>query len=81
MSEIEKIYYNFEKLNDDFVDLPETKQASNEVGEIIENMVPSGKLELQDAITGLCALNEKQGFIYGFQYAVALLTCGKRAVD
>lgn len=51
------------------MDLPETKQASNKAGEIIENMVPSGKLELRDAITGLCVLNEKQGFIYGFQYA------------
>lgn len=75
MSEIEKIYYNMDKLSDGFTELPETEKASERLYDLL------GKefiLEHEDIITSLTSANEKQGFIYGFQYAIRLLMEGKQ---
>jgi hypothetical protein len=75
MSEIEKIYYNMDKLSDDFTELPETEKASEQLYNLL------GKdfvLKHEDVITDLTSANEKQGFIYGFRYAVGLLMDGKQ---
>ena len=77
--EIEKIYYNFENLCDDHKDLPETKEASKALWEylyihnLIDNAGSSHKLPLDELINKISTANEKQGFIYGFSYAVKLM--------
>lgn len=75
MSEIEKIYYNMEKLSEDWGDMPETEKAY----EAMEAALGEKNLiKYEDEICDYGAANEKQGFIKGFQYAVSLLTCGRR---
>ena len=82
VKEIEKIYYNFEKLCDDYVELPETEKAKKEFWEylyihnLIGNAGSSHKLPLDELINEISAANEKQGFIYGFSYAVKLMKEG-----
>lgn len=81
MKEIEKIYNNFDRLCDNFADLEDTNKGYKELETYIIKEtfhgVPGWEKEqrnLMDEITQYAALNEKQGFIYGFQYAVSLLT-------
>ena len=74
MSNLEKLYYNFHKLSDDYADTEEVRAARDNV----ENVL--GKetyFECESEISILASENEKQGFINGFQYAVSLLTSGK----
>ena len=74
MSNLEKLYYNMEKLIDDWVDMPETKEASDRLEEALGEELYE---EYEDIICECMSVNEKQGFIKGFQYAVSLLTSGK----
>lgn len=77
MSNIEKLYYNMNKLNDNYKDTEEVEQARDNVESVL------GKetyFECESEISILASAIEKQGFITGFQYAVSLLTSGK-AVD
>lgn len=74
MDNLEKLYYNFHKLSDNYADTEEVKEARDNV----ENVL--GKetyFECESEISILASENEKQGFINGFQYAVSLLTSGK----
>jgi len=73
MSEIEKLYLNLD--DKVLVDLPETREASDFLYKEFGNKF---NLEHEAAITRLTSANEKQGFIYGFQYAVRLLMEGKQ---
>lgn len=80
MSPIDKIYYNFEKLHDNFVDLKETKDAIDN----LEKYLEENEIDLMEAEPHYVALStesERQGFVYGFQYAVALLTAGNVEVQ
>ena len=78
MSEVEKIYYNMDKLTDNFVDLPESEEARKKFDADFEKMIPEDKrMAFSDLMTNATSAYEKQGFIYGFNYAVALLTSGK----
>ena len=74
MSNLEKLYYNMHKLNDDYKDSEEVIQAMNNVENAIGR---EAYFEHEEEITALTSANEKQGFILGFQYAVSLLTYGK----
>lgn len=74
MSNLENIYCNMEKLTDDFIDTEETKAALHALSEGLGYEL-YGKYE--DEILLYATANEKQGFIYGFRYAVSLLTDGK----
>ena len=81
MSNIEKLYYNMNKLNDNYKDTEETQEAQEAMEAILESaMSREAYLECEEAIYKCMSANEKQGFITGFQYAVSLLTSGK-AVD
>jgi len=74
MSNLEKLYYNMEKLNDDYKDTEEVKQARDKVEKVL------GKetyFECESEISDFAVSLEKQGFITGFQYAVSLLASGK----
>ena len=76
MTAIEKVYYNMDKLYDNFVDLPETLEVRAEFERNVEELIPAEKkMYFNDSLMALTAANEKQGFLYGFQYAVSLFTC------
>ncbi len=74
MSNIEKLYYNMEKLTDNWNDMPEKKAANEKLEEAVGQ---DFYLKYEDVICDCMVANEKQGFILGFQYAVSLLTGGK----
>ncbi|CCX58201.1 putative uncharacterized protein [Blautia hydrogenotrophica CAG:147] len=72
IKEIEKIYFNFEKLADDYRDLPETLAAHRKTMEFLtaHKMPEKIKLEVDDLLSGIVQKGERQGFLYGFQYAI-----------
>lgn len=73
-----KIYSNIDDLIDNHVDLPETKDAEKRFWEYAgKNMLQDGeyakKCELESVLYGVAYFNEKQGFMYGFNYALELM--------
>lgn len=74
MSNIEKLYYNLHLLDEYYMDLPEVKEAGNKLEKAMGDELYR---KYEDEICNCKAENEKQGFIFGFQYAVSLLTGGK----
>lgn len=78
MTNIEKLYYNLHTLDEYYADMPETKEARDAMEAALESaMSRDSYLECEDAICACMSANEKQGFIFGFQYAVSLLMSGK----
>lgn len=77
MSEIEKIYYNFNALCDDVAELEDTVESRRKLQ---EKMGREMFLKYDDAISDCCMYTEKQGFIWGFQYAMKLMTSQGTAV-
>lgn len=78
MDNIEKLYYNMDKLNDDYADTEEVKIARDKV----EKTMGSEKyFKHEDEITTFAASSEKQGFVIGFRYTVSLLTGGKTVTE
>lgn len=75
MSNIEKLYYNMERLSDDWEDMPKSKKASDK---LIETMGEELYAEHETEICDCMCAREKQGFILGFQYAVSLLTTSRK---
>ena len=75
IKEIENIYFNFEKLADDYRDLPETLAAHRKTMEFLtaHKMPEKIKLEVDDLLCDIAQEGERQGFLYGFQYAIRLL--------
>ena len=76
MSNLEKLYYNMHILNEYYADTEETKEAQNAMESAIGEEIYS---KCEDEICACMSANEKQGFIFGFQYAVSLLTSGSVA--
>jgi len=73
--ELEKIYYNFRELGNDYQDMEETKKAGEELMSYLEKQFDRPLIiKLEPYITKLCSENEKQGFMNGFEYSVKLLT-------
>lgn len=77
---VEKLYYAFEHVCDDYKDFPETKEANENFMNYIKqhNIVGNAGtdqrlFDLDDLVTAIASVNEKQGFYYGFNYAVSLL--------
>lgn len=73
-----KIWNNLDRLIDDYADLPETKEAESRFWEYVkENIFRVGiqlkELDLENALYDVAFFNEKQGFLYGFNYALALM--------
>lgn len=75
IKEIEKIYCNLERLIDDYADLPEALEAHNKAMSFLEQhkMPEKIRLDVDDLLCNIACQNEKQGFIYGFRYAIQLL--------
>lgn len=71
---LETIYNNLHLLIKDFKDLPETEEAENNFRKFVkQNMLAESESAMEDALYCVCDSNQKQGFIYGFKYAVELL--------
>lgn len=74
MSNIEKLYYNMHILDEYYKDMPEKKEATNRLEEAMGAELYA---KYEDEICSCMSANEKQGFIFGFRYAVSLLVSGK----
>lgn len=73
-----KIYSNIDKLLDDYEDLPETKEAEKRFWEYVQGHIFAeegevNEVDLEDVLYDVTFFNQKQGFIYGFNYALELL--------
>lgn len=77
MSNLERLYYNMEKISDDWMDSPEVRTATDRLEEAL-----GGELytRYEAEICDCAAENHKDGFIKGFRYAVSLLTSEKGGV-
>lgn len=73
--EIEKIYNGIDRLMDDYADLPETLQAYRDAMAYLKEhkMPPKIEMKVDDLLLDIAYKNERQGFLYGFQYAIRLL--------
>lgn len=75
---LNRIYNNLEKLINKYTDLPETKKAEKEFWEyakknILQDNRNVEERELESVLYDVAYFNEKQGFIYGFNYALELI--------
>lgn len=75
---LNKVYGNIDKLIDHYADLPETKEADKRFWEYAkENILQDSRdvkeRELESVLYDVAYFNEKQGFIYGFNYALELM--------
>ena len=71
MGVVDKIYDNFEVLNDNYTDMHEIREARNNVFKYMEEK-GIDMSEIDHYISPLMSEYERQGFLYGFRYAVAL---------
>lgn len=74
---LNRIYNNLEKLIDTYTDLPETKEAEKEFWKYAKkNILQSNRnveeRELESVLFEVEEFREKQGFMYGFNYALEL---------
>ena len=75
---LDKIYGKLDKLIDDYADLPETKEAEERFWEyarknILQDRGNVEERELESALYDVAYFNEKQGFKYGFNYALEIM--------
>lgn len=75
---LNKIYSNIDELIDNYADLPETREADNRFWEYARKNILQGsrdvkESDLETALYDVEYFNEKQGFIYGFNYAIELM--------
>lgn len=75
MGIIDKIFDHFEILCENYADLPETRNARNNLFLHIEEK-GIDMAEMEHYITALISEYERQGFLYGFRYAAALFLDG-----
>lgn len=71
-----KIYSNLHLLLDDFTDFPETEEAENNFWKFVKKNVLSNRepdIEFENVLLDVAHYNQKQGFIYGFKYAISLM--------
>ena len=74
---LDRIYDNIDKLIDEYIDLPETKEAEKGFWKYAKkNIFQSNRnveeRELESALYDVAEFREKQGFIYGFNYALEM---------
>ena len=82
MNAIEKLFENIEELID-FEPTEKQKEADVKVFEFFDKLGISNTtnkkdlfFEIESLIGALEMESEKQGFMYGFKYAMQLVTCG-----
>lgn len=74
---LNRVYSNIDKLIDNYADLPETEEAEKRFWEYAEKNIFQSKRnvkerELESVLYDVAYFSEKQGFIYGFNYALEL---------
>ena len=75
MGTIDKIFDNFEALYEDYTDMPKTCEKRNETFSYLEEK----GIDMDDVgnyILSLISEYERQGFLYGFRYAVMIFLDG-----
>ncbi len=75
MGAVEKVFDNFEILCSGYADLPEAREARDSMYGYLD----AHGIDMVDAghhISTVVSEYEKQGFLYGFRYAAALLLDG-----
>ena len=75
---LNNIYNYLDKLLEKYSDLPETAEAERRFWEyaekyIFKNREQIDKIEFENALYDVAFYREKQGFLYGFNYALDLL--------
>ena len=75
---LDKIYLNLDNLMEDYEDLEETEEAESGFWEYVkQNIMDSreeiNEKELEDVLYDVSYFRERQGFMYGFNYALRLL--------
>lgn len=86
MKEIEKIYNNLDRLIDNYADFDfkcETNaKAEQKINALARSQSPDKGmiLDVLDAVNDAEADSERQGFIYGFSYAMKLVSQCKEVV-
>ncbi len=74
---IDQIYKNLNKLIENYDDLPETTDAENSFWEYVHQNISKNiefnTLDFENALYNVAYFHQRQGFIYGFQYAIDLL--------
>ena len=87
IKEIEKIYYTFDRLSKEFADFPDTTKANDDFWDYMEKSgiignagISQRRSDIDDLIGAVTCSNEKQGFVYGFQYALSLILGGRGGV-
>lgn len=78
---IDRIFANFDKLVDAYVDLPETIAAEGRFWECLDANYKKGMgrdeiIRVENALYEMASCKEKQGFFYGFNFAMDLLGRG-----
>lgn|GEM_PF-1829253 len=80
MDKIRKIHYNFDSLCDNYRELPGTKAAYEAVESFVEKNGLLGETgysphrsQLYNLISNYGVEKERQGFEYGFRYALSLV--------
>ena len=75
---LSRLHCNIDKLIDNYADLSETKEAEENFWEYARKNILQGnknvkERELEAALYDVAYFNEKQGFIYGFNYALEVI--------
>lgn len=78
MKMIDRIFENLEKLMDNYVDLPETREAEERFWEYVDSNILLNaenyeKIEFENVLYDFGSFREKQGFLYGFNLAMDLM--------
>ncbi len=75
---LDKIYSRIDQLIDGYADLSETKDADKKFWKYVGKNILQGnpyvkERELESLLYDIAEFNEKQGFMYGFNYALELV--------
>ncbi len=75
---LDKIYSHIDQLIDGYADLSETREADKKFWEYAEKNIFQGnqylkERELEAILYDIAYFNERQGFMYGFNYALELI--------
>lgn len=78
---INRIFANLDKLIDGYTDLPDTIEAEDRFWEYVnancmKDADSNGKVKLENVLYGMASCKEKQGFLYGFNFAMDLMGRG-----
>lgn len=74
MSKIDEIYNLF--VNEGYSELPAKEESEKSLSEYLEQHGMT-EFDYEEYVNSLSSESMRQGFIYGFQYAIDLLTSGK----